>query len=125
MRRFSSGSATEPTTVHPLPGADTGTDGATNFPLRGLVRCGYCNQPMDPGSDASGCRSYRCVEPCGRSQVDAGTLEAMAVLTLFNAMPGLTEVASEVGRAALCQEMYRRIVVHDDLTDVRFFGHPI
>lgn len=91
--------------------------------MRGLVRCGYCDQPMVAATGRDGQPAYRCDPPCGRSHVDAAGLESMAHRTALTAWPNLTEIADEVGWQAIFAETYRLIVVHDDLTDVRFLGH--
>lgn len=107
------------------PGGANGSSAA--WPLRGLVCCGYCDEPMDPATGPDGQRVYECAAPCGRTRACATGLEEMAHRTALAALPSLAEVDAEmddeVGRRALFAETYRRIVVHDDLTDVRFLGY--
>lgn len=95
------------------------------WPLRGLVRCGYCDQPMATATGPQGRPAYACTPPCGRSRVDAEGLEWMAYRTALAAWPTLTKAAYEVGQRAFFTETYRLIVVHGDLTDVRFVGHSM
>jgi hypothetical protein len=49
----------------------------------------------------------------------------MAVRTALAAIPALLFPVDRRERAALFAEMFRLVVVHDDLTDVGFVGHPL
>ncbi len=95
-----------------------------HWPLRGLVHCGYCEQPMYAAQRPGGPRTYKCGPPCERSQLDARELEAMAYRTALTAVPSLATVLEEVTRTALFVETYQRVVVHGDQRDVRFIGYP-
>jgi hypothetical protein len=88
--------------------------------LRGLLHCGFCEQPMHPRQQPGGLRTYGCDPPCARSDADADGLELMAYHTAVAAIPSL---AATTPGEALFAEMYRRVVVHGDLSDVRFIGY--
>jgi hypothetical protein len=90
------------------------------WPLSHLVHCGFCEQPMRPAQGAGGLRAYRCDPSCGRSDADADGLELMAYRTAVAAIPSLAAIAPG---PALFAEMYRRVIVHGDLSDVRFIGY--
>ncbi|WDZ86822.1 zinc ribbon domain-containing protein [Micromonospora cathayae] len=94
-----------------------------HWTLLGLVRCGYCGRTLLPEQAPGGPRAYACGPRCGRTWVDALTLEAMAVRTALAAIPALAIPTDRREAAALVAEMFRLVVVHDDQTDVVFVGY--
>lgn len=96
-----------------------------HWTLLGLVRCGYCGRTLLPEQDPGGPRGYACGPHCGRTRVDALALEAMAVRTALAAIPALPVPADRRAATALLAEMFRLVVVHDDLTDVAFVGYAL
>ncbi|GAB3143670.1 hypothetical protein GCM10027290_20380 [Micromonospora sonneratiae] len=98
----------------------TTPDGIDRWALHGLVRCGYCEELMQPAQSAGATRTYRCASPCGRSDADAAGLELMAFRTLIAARPDWGATIRRADLSKLAADAYRQIVVHGDLADVRF-----
>lgn len=88
--------------------------------LRGLVHCGYCEEPMQPAQQDGQPRSYRCLSPCGRSATDANGLELMAFRTAVAARTDWGATIRRSDLTTLAADTWARIVVHGDLADVRF-----
>lgn len=91
------------------------------WPLHGLVRCGYCRGPMEPSRWLAGPRAYQCGFPCARSRADAAGLELMAYRTALAGRPDAEHPTLPPDNPApLFAEAFRQVVVHGDLSDVRF-----